>query len=188
MVPGYSCKWCSSHATLSASRWLVGSSSSSRSGRWSKILHKATRRRSPPDSLVTSASPGGKRSASIAISSVRSRSQPCAASMASCNLACSSSSLSVSSGAMSSPKRKFTSSKRVSNFLVPATASSTLPSTLLVASSCGSCERYPMEMPSAGLASPKKSLSTPAMMRKSVDLPAPLPPMTPILAPGKKER
>ena len=39
-------------------------------------------------------------------------------------------------------------------------------------------------MPSAGKASPMNSLSTPAMMRSSVDLPAPLPPMTPILAPG----
>ncbi len=32
------------------------------------------------------------------------------------------------------------------------------------------------------------SLSTPAMMRSKVDLPAPLPPMTPILAPGKNDR
>src|SRR5262249_42401461 len=43
-----------------------------------------------------------------------------------------------------------------------------------------------MRMPSAGRASPRKSSSTPAMIRRSVDLPAPLAPRTPILAPGKK--
>ena len=41
-----------------------------------------------------------------------------------------------------------------------------------------------MRMPSAGLASPKKSLSTPAMIRSSVDFPAPFEPRTPIFAPG----
>ena len=40
------------------------------------------------------------------------------------------------------------------------------------------------EGPGAGHASPRKSLSTPAMMRRSVLLPAPLLPSTPILAPG----
>ena len=37
-----------------------------------------------------------------------------------------------------------------------------------------------------GVASPSISLSTPAMIFKSVDLPEPLVPSTPILAPGKK--
>ena len=45
-----------------------------------------------------------------------------------------------------------------------------------------------MRVPSAGRASPMKSWSTPAMMRSSVLLPAPLEPRTPILAPGKNER
>ena len=39
-----------SQATDSASRWLVGSSSSSMSGLDSSSRHGATRRRSPPDS------------------------------------------------------------------------------------------------------------------------------------------
>src|SRR5690554_2949392 len=39
-----------------------------------------------------------------------------------------------------------------------------------------------------GRASPSNSLSTPAMMRSRVDLPAPLRPSTPILAPGKNDR
>jgi hypothetical protein len=60
-----------------------------------------------------------------------------------------------------------------------------LPSTVLFGSSSGSCDRKPMEIPSAGKASPPKSLSSPAMMRSSVLLPAPLAPRTPILAPGK---
>ncbi|MND01511.1 hypothetical protein D3C83_205360 [compost metagenome] len=39
-----------------------------------------------------------------------------------------------------------------------------------------------------GVASPMNSLSTPAMMRSSVDLPDPFRPSTPILAPGKNDR
>src|SRR5688572_8326231 len=44
-----------------------------------------------------------------------------------------------------------------------------------------------MRVPSAGLASPAKSWSTPAMIRRSVDLPAPFAPRTPILAPGRND-
>ena len=39
-----------------------------------------------------------------------------------------------------------------------------------------------------GMASPSISLSMPAMILSSVDLPEPLTPSTPILAPGKKDR
>ena len=45
-----------------------------------------------------------------------------------------------------------------------------------------------MRVPGSGRASPRKSRSTPAMMRSKEDLPAPLAPSTPILAPGKKAR
>ena len=45
-----------------------------------------------------------------------------------------------------------------------------------------------MRVPSAGNASPVNSLSTPAMMRRTVDFPAPFSPRMPILAPGKNER
>ena len=41
--------------------------------------------------------------------------------------------------------------------------------------------------PGASLASPDDGSSTPAMMRSSVDLPAPFGPSTPILAPGRNE-
>src|SRR5689334_8158937 len=45
-----------------------------------------------------------------------------------------------------------------------------------------------MRRPGMGCASPSNSLSTPAMILSSVDLPAPFRPRTPILAPGKKLR
>ncbi len=41
-------------------------------------------------------------------------------------------------------------------------------------------------MPGWGRASPSNSLSTPAMILRSVDLPDPFRPSTPIFAPGKK--
>ena len=41
--------------------------------------------------------------------------------------------------------------------------------------------------PAAGVASPSISLSRPAMILSSVDLPDPFRPSTPILAPGKKD-
>src|SRR5437762_9827858 len=65
-VPAYLARCCSSNCTDSASRWLVGSSSSSRSGASSSSLHSATRRFSPPDSTLTGWSGGGQRKASIA--------------------------------------------------------------------------------------------------------------------------
>eukprot|EP00967_Tisochrysis_lutea_P110477 scaffold172908_cov33-Tisochrysis_lutea.AAC.3 len=51
-------------------------------------------------------------------------------------------------------------------------------------SSSGSCAKYPILIPSCGFAVPSNSVSTPAMMRRSVDLPAPFSPTSPILAPG----
>src|SRR5437899_11683426 len=186
-VPGYSFRKRSSHATDSASRWFVGSSSSNMSGRARRSRQRATRRRSPPEILPTSMSPGGTRSASIASSTVRSRSQAFTASMRSCSRACSSSSFSISSASIGSPSFALTSSNRVSSARTSATPSSTLPRTSLAESSWGSCERYPIRRPAAGNASPRKSRSTPAMMRSKGDLPAPLAPSPPIFAPGKND-
>src|SRR6186997_3342354 len=45
-----------------------------------------------------------------------------------------------------------------------------------------------MFRPGMGVASPSYSLSTPAMILSSVDLPEPFRPSMPILAPGKKDR
>ena len=42
-------------------------------------------------------------------------------------------------------------------------------------------------MPAAARASPLKSVSTPAMIFSTVDLPAPFRPSRPILAPGKND-
>jgi hypothetical protein len=59
-VPGYCSRNFSSQATDSASRWLVGSSSSSMSGSDSSRRHSATRRFSPPDSLFDLRIPVGQ--------------------------------------------------------------------------------------------------------------------------------
>ncbi len=45
-----------------------------------------------------------------------------------------------------------------------------------------------MRMPVCGRASPSMLVSMPAMICSSVDLPEPLRPSTPILAPGKNDR
>ena len=69
---------------------------------------------------------------------------------------------------------------------MPRTPSSTLPRTSLLSSRCGSWSSMPTVAPGASIASPRYSLSTPAMIRSSVDLPVPFRPRTPIFAPGKK--
>ncbi|MNC87804.1 hypothetical protein D3C83_35640 [compost metagenome] len=72
IVPGKSFRYFSSQATDSASRWLVGSSSSSMSGLDSSRRHSATRRFSPPESVWIFASHGGRFSASAALSRIMS--------------------------------------------------------------------------------------------------------------------
>ena len=64
------------------------------------------------------------------------------------------------------------------------TPSITLPCTSLAGSSWGSCSSRPTVKPGVRRASPVKPSSTPAMIRSSDDLPEPLAPSTPILAPG----
>ena len=62
--------------------------------------------------------------------------------------------------------------------------SSTFSLTVLDSSSSGSCMRMPTLKPGLSLASPLEGWSSPAIIFKTVDLPAPLGPTTPILAPG----
>jgi hypothetical protein len=71
-----------------------------------------TRRRSPPERTVTSASPGGQRNASIACSMRASSSHPSAFSMTSISSPCSV--RRESKSASGSPIAALTSSKRVS--------------------------------------------------------------------------
>ena len=118
----------------------------------------------------------------MAISKVRSRSQAPAASILSWSSACSVSSLSKS--ASGSPMAAHTALNRSTSSLASPTPSETLPSTSLVGSSCGSWARWPTVNPAVSRASPENPSSSPAMMRRSEDFPDPLPPMTPILAPG----
>jgi hypothetical protein len=82
-VPLYVSRNRSSHSTLSASKWFVGSSRINRSGRRNSSAHSATRLLSPPLSTACVASPGGHRNASSARSTFRSSSHPSFASMAS---------------------------------------------------------------------------------------------------------
>ena len=131
-------------------------------------------------------SAGGSLSASMAISKVRSRSHAPAASILSCSSACSAKRRSKS--ASGSAKAAHTSLNLSTRALVSAMPSETLPSTSLVGSSWGSWDRKPTVKPGVRRASPEKPSSMPAMIRNTDDFPEPFAPMTPILAPGKKER
>ena len=68
-APGKVASCSSSQATLSTSRWLVGSSSSSTSGRATRIRARAARIRHPPDSSER----GRRRSVSVKPSPARTR-------------------------------------------------------------------------------------------------------------------
>ncbi len=111
------------------------------SGRSSRILQRATRRFSPPERVETSASPGGSRMASIAISICRSSSQPLAASMASWTSALLFEELLhlVGVGPLAEPGVDLV--EPVQQARVGATASSTFPRTSIDGSSAGSCEK-----------------------------------------------
>ena len=138
--------------------------------------------------LRTSASPGGSRSASIAISSVRSSSQAFAASMRSCSFACSSSSAVISSS--SSGSANFARDR-----LEAVQQRARLGDALLDVAEhvLGRVElrllRQEADADARRPAAPRRvnSVSTPAMMRSSVLLPAPFAPSTPIFAPGRKD-
>ena len=153
-VPGNSWRKCSSHATLSASKWLVGSSSSNMSGLDNSRRHNATRRFSPPDSWPTMASHSGSRSASAAISNFRSKSQPPPTSISCCNSPCSVSNAFISSSLIGSAKRMLIASNLANLSFISATASSTTSRTVLVKSISGSCAKYPILIPACGRASP----------------------------------
>ena len=132
---------------------------------------------------------GGRRSASMAISSVRSSSQALAASIRSCSFACCSSSAVhrvVVHRLAELGRDRFEVVRAARAFRPrPPRRCRARPSTRRAAAPAAGSRRG---RPAVGLASPMNSVSTPAMMRSSVLLPAPLGPRTPILAPGKKAR
>ena len=72
-----------------------------------------------------------------------------------------------------------------STFALIAIPSWMFSSTVFDSSSSGSCMRMPTENPGESLASPFEGVSRPAMILRIVDLPAPLGPTMPILAPGR---
>mmetsp|Transcript_16383 Transcript_16383/g.49106 ORF Transcript_16383/g.49106 Transcript_16383/m.49106 type:complete len:175 (-) Transcript_16383:298-822(-) len=144
-VPRKSFRVLSNHATDSASRWLVGSSTSRTSGASSSTRASATRRRSPPDRFATRASPGGHRSASVARCTVRSSSHPLAASMAVCSWSILT--MRASTSAPSSPISALTFSKSDIMSLMRFTAGMMLSSTVGPSSRAGSCSRWLTMMP-----------------------------------------
>ena len=158
------------------------------SGFESRSLHSATRRRSPPESLLTSASHGGRRRASAAISRGRSTSHPSAASIFVCSSPCRSRSSFISSSLMGSANFSAMALYSLSQPMTSPRPSSTLPRTSRDSSSAGSWGRKPTLMSFWARASPSNSVSSPAMILSRLDLPAPFKPSTPILAPGKNDR
>ena len=93
------------------------------------------------ESVVTSASAGGSRSASMAISILLSRFQRSCASICSCTFACSSRSFCIASSSIGSANFAEMSLNRSRILRCGATASSTLPRTSSLGSSSGSCAR-----------------------------------------------
>ena len=173
----------SSHCTVSASRWLVGSSSRSISGFCNNSLHKATRRASPPERVSAFWSSSGRTRASIATSTWRSSSQPSTASIWSCSRPIFSMAFSISSSDMGSAILALTSLNSSINFLISLKACSTFSRTVLSPSKTGSCGRKPMVEPFRGAACPSNSLSSPAMILRRVDFPEPFSPTMPIFVP-----
>jgi hypothetical protein len=109
-------------------------------------------------------------------------SQPFLASMTSISGACSA--RMASKSASGSPIFSFSSLYLASTSIRSRTPSSTFSLTVLDSSSCGSCIRMPTLKPGVSFASPLEGWSSPAIIFSTVDLPAPLGPTTPILAPG----
>ncbi len=81
-----------------------------------------------------------------------------------------------------------TASYSASSALIAPKADSIVSRTVRLSSSTGSCATMPARKPGVSCAVPWKSVSTPAMMRSTLLLPAPFSPTMPILAPGKKHR
>ena len=73
--------------------------------------------------------------------------------------------------------------KRSSSSWIGCTAVRRFSRTVLSSSSSGSWATYRTRIPLASVAVPSMSLSMPAMIRNSVDLPDPFSPTTPIFAP-----
>mmetsp|Transcript_10142 Transcript_10142/g.39507 ORF Transcript_10142/g.39507 Transcript_10142/m.39507 type:complete len:202 (-) Transcript_10142:63-668(-) len=114
-----------------------------------------------------------------------SRLQQSRASICSWTSACSA--ISLSKSASGSAMASEMALKRSSRSVLNRRPSMMFPCTSLVGSSSGSWARWPMRRPSLRHTSPSNSLSAPASILSSVDLPAPLGPTMPILAPSRND-
>mmetsp|Transcript_38442 Transcript_38442/g.114037 ORF Transcript_38442/g.114037 Transcript_38442/m.114037 type:complete len:323 (+) Transcript_38442:1771-2739(+) len=142
---------------------------------------RATRRRSPPERLATSASAGGHRSASMACSMERSISHALIASSSVCIASILRASLSMS--APSSAIAMLMDSNSATLSLTALTPASTFSPTVAPSLRSGSCSRYPILIPGARNTFPSQLVSRPDRMFMRLDLPLPLAPRMPILAP-----
>jgi hypothetical protein len=106
--------------------------------------------------------------------------------MASWRRACSSSAALISSSDIGSAMRMLIASKASSLPLIAAQTLLDVPAHVLRGIERGLLLQKADTQFGCGRASPSISVSTPAMIRRRVDLPAPFRPSTPIFAPGKK--
>ena len=185
-VPGYSCSVRSSHATDSASRWLVGSSSKSRSG---LDKQQAAQGDSPPlaSRELRHVGVGGRQPQRVHRDLEGALEVPCARRV----------DLVLQVGLLGQERVKV--GVRVAEG--GAHLVEPLEQGLRLGDAVGDVAHHVLGRVEIGLlwqvahakpgvrrASPPKPSSIPAMIRRSDDLPEPFAPMTPILAPGKNER
>ena len=159
----------SSQLIVARSRWLVGSSSSRRSGWLTRALASATRRRQPPDNSPSRFSPGRPSSVST-FSTCCSMCQPPRASICCCS-ASSSRSPCLSSARADSSRYSSTSA------CTSVRPSVTVARTVWVSVSGRFCANLLMPMPVLNWISPWSGSSSPVISFSSEVLPAPLRPI-----------
>ena len=168
--PRNSSSWSSSHWITSTSRWLVGSSRSSRSGSPTSACASATRRRQPPESAPSGVSAGSSSRARIwstrwlTLQPPRTSSSCCSASMrASC--------------AASSPAACDTRWNSARSPPSSASPPATTSKTVAASSEGGSCASVAIFKPGMRQTAPASGVTSPLTILSKVDLPAPLRPI-----------
>ena len=152
----------------------------------SSSRQSATRRRSPPESVVTSRSPSGSRSASIARSSVASSVQASRRSICSCTVALLGEQrveVGVRLGELRRDRVEAVEQvAQLAHAVLDVAAHVLAPGRARAPARAGRRSRR-----ARARATPLDGSSRPAMIRSSVDLPAPFGPSTPIFAPGRND-
>ena len=161
------------------SRWLVGSSRSSRDGWPTRARASSARRRHPPDRESTGAS-GGRRSVVKTRSTCCSTSQPPRSSSSWCTRP----SASRASGVACSATRTAAWWYAVTTSRNSSRPSATTSKTVCDVEMAASCTSLAARRSGARQTDPASGSSSPDRSRSSVDLPAPLRPMTAMRSPA----